>query len=442
MRGITEATPTPAADSPAAIVLQSRAGRDPLANPWLSRALVERYLIFDACVGGTRRVDLHPLVLSQRLHEAAVEAATSIYGAISRVANRAHRDATEQARYGLHKEVCQLARTSFDAGDDAALVRLDLLLGTDGLWHACEINADCPGGHNEATGLPELAQNAGFWEGLNPTWLLDALADRLAALAKRPGPGSGAVALIYATAYAEDLQICALIRRALRARGVTAVLCSPTAPSLKDGVLHIGATPIAVLYRFYPTEYMEGQRNLDAISTAIANGSLKTLSSFAHIYAQSKLAFARAFAHADFSDAEGALSSADKLALTRHVPETLELSALPRAELAAQRPLWVLKRALGRVGDEVFVGELLSDEDWLKLLDTVSAAVTLRGERWIAQRYIPQQHIMTPFGPRLVTLGVYLLDGKFVGYFARMTPQSHVSHDALCLPVFTQMEVR
>jgi len=33
-------------------------------------------------------------------------------------------------------------------------------------------------------------------------------------------------------------------------------------------------------------------------------------------------------------------------------------------------------------------------------------------------------------------LGVYLLDGRFVGYFARLTSESHVSHDALCLPVF------
>ena len=33
-------------------------------------------------------------------------------------------------------------------------------------------------------------------------------------------------------------------------------------------------------------------------------------------------------------------------------------------------------------------------------------------------------------------LGAYVLDGRFVGYFARLSEDSHVSHDALCVPVF------
>jgi hypothetical protein len=58
------------------------------------------------------------------------------------------------------------------------------------------------------------------------------------------------------------------------------------------------------------------------------------------------------------------------------------------------------------------------------------------GDVWIAQRFIPQRAIETPWGPRLVTLGAYVLDGAFAGYFARITRTSHVSHDALVLPVF------
>lgn len=417
--------------------VHSLGGRDPLGNPWLSRELSERYLLFDACVAGLRRVDLHPLVLSPELHAAAVATATSVYTAIGRAAGRAHDDAEERQRYGLHDDVCKLASASRAGGDDASLVRLDLLLGQDGKWHVCEINADCPGGHNEATGLPELAQSAGFWEGLNPTRLLDELADRLAGLALRPGagPGRGAVALIYATAYAEDLQVCALVRRALRARGITAVLAAPTALRLRNEALCVGNTPVAALYRYYPTEYMEGQRNLDALAAAVAGGSVRTLSSFAHIYLQSKLAFARAWAFERQSELRTA-------ALRQHVPETFELGELPREQLIAEREKWVLKRALGRVGDEVFVGDLITDEDWAKLQDTLAALSWQRGERWIAQRYVPQQPIPTPFGDLLVTLGAYLLDGRFVGYFARLTPQSHVSHDALCVPVFTRTEVR
>ena len=63
-------------------------------------------------------------------------------------------------------------------------------------------------------------------------------------------------------------------------------------------------------------------------------------------------------------------------------------------------------------------------------------ALAAAGERWIAQRFVRQQAIPTPWGDRFVTLGAYVLDGRFAGYFARVTPQSHVSHDALCVPVF------
>jgi hypothetical protein len=55
----------------------------------------------------------------------------------------------------------------------------------------------------------------------------------------------------------------------------------------------------------------------------------------------------------------------------------------------------------------------------------------------VAQRFVPQLSIPTPWGRRLVTLGAYVLDGCFAGYFARITLRSHVSHDAVCVPVFT-----
>jgi hypothetical protein len=409
-------------------------GPDPLASRFLSRELVERYLIFDAYVAGERRVDLHPLLLSPELHAAAVATATGVARAVGAVARRAHDDADERARYGLPDSIVGLAAASHAAGDLAALMRVDLLLGADGVFRACEINADCPGGHNEATGLPLLAQTAGFWQGLNPTSVLIDLTARLAALADRPGPGRGSVALLYATAYAEDLQVCALIERALRERGVHCLRCPATAPRWKGDAVYVGETPVAVLYHFFPTEYMDGQRNLPGLLTAITEGKVRTLSSFAHIYTQSKLSFARAWARLC------ELPAADQQIIRDHTPLTYELSEVPLEQLLAERPQWVLKRALGRVGDEVFVGELYDEQSWERLnLAVRAAAHSAREECFVAQRYIPQRPVATPFGDRLVTLGVYVLDGRFAGYFARLSPYSHVSHEALCVPVFTRL---
>ena len=55
---------------------------------------------------------------------------------------------------------------------------------------------------------------------------------------------------------------------------------------------------------------------------------------------------------------------------------------------------------------------------------------------WLAQRFVRQRTVPTPWGNRYLTLGAYVQNGRFVGYFARITPRSHVSHDALCVPVF------
>jgi glutathionylspermidine synthase len=405
---------------------------DPLSDPSLRRALVERYLVWDAYVAGARRVDLHPLVLPHALHRKAVRAAEEVVRVVGAVAGLAHDDAAERARYRLPACVEALAGASRASGDDAILARVDLLLGEDGEWRACEINADCPGGHNEALGLPELARAAGFAGALDPTLVPGALVERLASLA-----GGKAVGLVHATAYAEDLQVCALLQRLLQRRGVRALLVPPTAPRLRDGELVVRGEALGVLYRYFPAEYMEGQANLDDVIAAVGSGAVRTITSFSHIYAQSKLAFARAWARE--GSIESLLDRGARASLGAYVPESYDALAVARDSLVTDRASWVLKRAFGRVGDQVYVGSLCADAEWAAVVDEVLELC--RGsepQSWIAQRFVRQQTIPTPWGDRFVTLGAYVLDGRFAGYFARITPESHVSHDALCVPVFTE----
>ncbi len=320
-------------------------GGDPLSIPSLARDVSQRFLIWDAFVGGRRRIEAHPLVLPAAMHQAAVWTAERVADAIGRVAARAHVEERERDGYRVSDDVRRLARASFEAGDLASLVRVDLLLRENGEWAACEVNADCPGGHNEGLGLPRLARAAGYLEGRDPTFVTSALARRLVGLA-----GGRAVGLIYATAYAEDLQVCALLQRTLTEMGVRAVLGPPTAPRMTRGDLCLGGAPLGALYRFFPTEYMTGQTNVDAIAEAVRQGRIRTVSSFAHIFAQSKLAFARAWKD------KGVLSEDDRAAVTQHTAETFDVTDVPRGELAEGSSGWVLKRAYGRVGDDVFVG--------------------------------------------------------------------------------------
>jgi hypothetical protein len=402
---------------------------DPLEDPAALRALASEHFLFDPFVSGERRVEATPLVLSAALHRDAVRAAEDTVAAIDAIARRAHASAAERARYGLSPDVERLVRASWEAGDRAAMVRVDLLLREDGRFVACEVNADCPGGHNETIALPALARRAGFHAAAAVPCAAERLADRLASMAIEADGAEATVGCVYATAYAEDLQICVLLRRLLEARGVRAILAPPTMPRFDRGRLRIGDVPLSVVYRYAPAEWMEGQRNLADYEVAIRGGAVRTLSSFAHLYAQSKLAFARARALA--ADEPPAIRDA----IATRLPATVDLAEIDDAPLVGARPEWVVKRAFGRVGDEVFVGTLLEDDDFRAVLAEARAR-RAEGEAWIAQRFVPQRPIDTPWGPRLLTLGAYVLDGRFSGYFARVTRESHVSHDARCVPVF------
>ena len=203
-------------------------------------------------------------------------------------------------------------------------------------------------------------------------------------------------------------------------------------PKLRGGELVAQGEPLGALYRYFPAEYMEGQRNVADVITATRTGAVRSLTSFAHIYAQSKLAFARAWAH------EGSLDDALRASLGAYIPRTVSATSVSRSELEEGREDWVLKRAYGRVGDQVYVGPLFDDGAWRGVVDFVLTEID-RGESWIAQRFVRQRAIPTPWGPRYVTLGAYVEGGHFAGYFARVTAESHVSHDALCVPVFREV---
>ncbi|HLK41392.1 MAG TPA: glutathionylspermidine synthase family protein [Polyangiaceae bacterium] len=395
---------------------------DPLCDASCVRDLAQRFFLWDVYVGGHRRVEASPLVLSPEMHEQAARVAEGVVRAVGGAAARAHADERERAHYRFDADTIRLAAASHAAGDDASLMRVDLLLDRTGRWRACEINADCPGGHNETVGLPRLARAAGFGGGRDPSVVVEGLVARLEAMA-----GGGTVGIIYATGYAEDLQVCALVARTLAARGTRSILAPPTAPSLRGDDLFLRGQRVLALYRYFPIEWMSGQRNIDAIARAVERGRVQSLTSFAHAFTQSKVAFARCWE-----------TSRDGDVVREWLPETHAVEDVDRALLVSRRADWVVKRAMGRVGDEVFVGPLFEhDGEWDAVVEQVRARAA-RGEAWIAQRFVPQRPVATPWGPRLVTLGVYVLDGRFAGYFARVTPRSHVSHEALCVPVFTR----
>jgi len=81
-------------------------------------------------------------------------------------------------------------------------------------------------------------------------------------------------------------------------------------------------------------------------------------------------------------------------------------------------------RRLGRVGDEVHVGELCDAAEWIVLVDDALAKRRGRGRAGFAQRFIRPAPPADGRGARASSpLGAYVLDGQFAGYFARASPK-------------------
>ena len=270
-----------------------------LRDPAVFRAANDEFLLWDAFVAGKPRLSLAPLVLTPARDAAARATALAAIAATEQATLAAFSDAREAAKYGFSKEVLSLARASFAAADDAQLARVDLLWTGD-RFVACEVNADCPGGHNETVGLPTLTRRAGYASperlaGLaDPTEVVPALVARIGALYKESA-GTGIVGLVYATAYAEDLQICAFLERELKRAGLPTRRLPVTAIASNDaGDLCAYGRRIDVLYRYFPVEYMEGLPQVGVIADAIRRRRVRTIASFREAFAQSKRAFARA----------------------------------------------------------------------------------------------------------------------------------------------------
>jgi hypothetical protein len=78
---------------------------------------------------------------------------------------------------------------------------------------------------------------------------------------------------------------------------------------------------------------------------------------------------------------------------------------------------WLLKSALCNTGDTVSIRELMSSRHWIR----TRMEVLLRSGHWIAQRRFESLPVATPIGPRHACLGVYTVNGKAAGAYARIS---------------------
>ncbi len=285
------------------------------------------------------------------------------------------------------------------------LARYDVFLTPDGRWMVSEFNEDVPGGFNEADGVPELlgpALRGSAFEGNVRRAIVAAL---------RPYKH---IALLYATGYAEDLQHMLIIRKWLEEDGHTTELASPS--HLRAGWRGVSCfgQRCDAAFRFYPGEWFQWLENLDDWKRIAPR--LPMMNPLRRLIRQSKRLYVLW--------RDSSLLPADDIRfIDEHTPRSFAFEDIDAID---ERNRWVLKNAFGRMGDTVIMGNLANDKLWQEALE----AARRKPSEWLLQERFdvaPMQDGGQPFFP---SLGVYLVNQQFAGYYSRAAHIPYINHEA------------
>jgi glutathionylspermidine synthase len=346
------------------------------------------------------------LVLTRREHETVVEVVEALHRALERLERRVRHDPETLGYLGIPAPLHPLVQAEEER--ELQLTRYDLFPTEDGRLMVSEFNEDVPGGFNEAVGLPELLDGA--FPGLE--FVGDLAGAFVAAFAGREH-----VALMYATAYSEDLQHMLALESWLVAAGHRTLLCSPEHLGSRWGRPTLMGEPIDAAFRFFPGEWMPRLPNF-ALWRRLGP-RLPTMNPFYRLVRQSKKVFA-------LWGRPGVADDADRELFERHAPRTVDLAAEEIPRLEEEREQWVLKEAFGRMGDSVVMGVLETDESWKKSLEEAGK----KPGDYAVQELFRVAPMSFEAGPLYPAIGAFLVNGRFAGYYSRAAPRPFLNHEA------------
>jgi hypothetical protein len=301
---------------------------------------------------------------------------------------------------GLPRALSRLLAERVPASPSAGRVlRFDFHHTTEG-WRISEANSDVPGGFTEASCFTSMVAEH-FPHLRSAGCPADAWAGALALAAGR----AGVVGLLSAPGYMEDHQVVAYLATRLRASGCDAYLAKPEQivwrndSALLDTKWYRGTLDLVV--RFYQAEWLSRlpetcgwRRFFRGGKTRVANPGLAVISEskrFPLVWEE---------------------LSTPVPTWRALLPETRD----PRSVPWSRDESWLLKTALCNTGDTVSIRELMTAGEWLQ----TRWAVSLCPGNWVAQRRFESVPLSTPIGPRHVCVGVYTVNGRAVGAYARL----------------------
>lgn len=294
----------------------------------------------------------------------------------------------------------------------ARVMRFDFHFTPEG-WRISEANADVPGGFIEASAFTELTCR--YYEGT--VCAPDAAECYAQVVAEMLGRGSR-VALVHATAYTDDRQVMLFLARRFADAGLEPVLGGPTDLFWTDGHAGLagGRGSLQGIVRFFPAEWLPNIPRRHTWERFFHGGRTPQSNPGCALITQSKR----------FPLVWDRLKT--ELPTWRSLlPETRD----PRDTAWRDSDQWVLKPALGRVGEEIGIRTVTAENQWRRI-----ARNAVRHPRyWVAQRRFTAVAVTAGGANLYPCLGVFVIDGKACGIYGRASSRPLIDSRAWDIPI-------
>jgi glutathionylspermidine synthase len=289
-------------------------------------------------------------------------------------------------------------------------------------WRISEVNADVPGGFVEASGWNSLF--AEKWPGAAAP---PAPSEAYARAVFETAGAHGLVAFVHATAYSDDRQVMHHLARYFQQLGLRVCLLSPAHLRWEDGRAQIHSAfasgwPDAIV-RFFPAEWLPHLREERQWQPYFQSTKI----------IQSNRAIAIVLQTKRFPLIWSQLRT-DLSTWRKMLPETREPSDLN----GAVDDTWVLKPALGRVGEGVGIQGVTPNAELLKLAQEARR----HPEEWIVQKRFEVLPMLTEAGPKYPCLGVFTIGGKAAGFYGRIADTQIINQNAQDVAVLVHTRQR
>lgn len=390
----------------------------------LVTSLAMDYYKWDCYIDGTCCVSTQPIFLSQSDYEEITAIARAFHQLIRKTIRMVIEDPALMRFFGFSRVERQALCS--DAGHperyESRVARFDFFKTYEGLWKIAEFNTDVPGGEPEAVGLNELLYplQAGC---ADPNRILQAIQGVLVG-----GALGKTVAILYATGFAEDLQVAQLIRNFLIRRGVAARLGSPANLRLRNGRAELFGEPVDVVYRYFPTEWLSAldPRPRQEFIEICAH-EVEHINPFAQIICQNKKI------SAFWWKKQALFTPVERELIRKHVPRTRKFAPGQRADFQREPAAWVLKRAHGRMGEQVLIGDVMDEAEWAVALSEIAE---YEPDQWTVQEYFRAEPVVHEGEKMFPCYGVYVIGGEVAGLYTRLSKTPRTTYDALNVATF------